>query len=328
MVWTLLLLACSSTVPQTPEPALVEVRGETMGTTWMVKIAGEADAATVQAGSQNVLDIVNQRMSTWLEDSEIARVRQGPGPVPVSDETAMVVRSSLVIARKTGGAFDPTVQPLVEVWGLHGNPRSAPPTDQELRDALGQVGWNKVTVRGPRGASTIDAGGTALDLSAIAKGHAVDRVSDWLSAEGHPDHLVEVGGEVRARGSKHGAPWALGIDVPEEGSAPGSQFAAIATLEDQAMATSGNYRNHYQAGEVKVVHTLNPRTGRPAIGRVASASVVAPTCLEADGWATSLMVLGEPGLSHIRKDKDLEALLILSTDEGFTQVKTEGFPAE
>ena len=165
-------------------------------------------------------------------------------------------------------------------------------------------------------------------LSAIAKGHAVDRVSNWLVEQGHDNHLVEVGGEVRASGSKHGRPWTLGVDVPEEATAPGSQFAAIVSLTDQAMATSGNYRNHYMAGDVKVVHTLDPRIGTPALGEVASATVVAQDCRTADGWATALMVLGQPGLEHIREADGVDALLILAGDDGFTQVITAGFPAQ
>lgn len=331
--WVVLAGCAAPVDPATPRSpveseALNELRGEALGTTWMVKWRGSV-GADVQPVVEAVLAEVDQRMSTWRDDSELLAVRAGPGPVPVSEETAMVVREALVLAEATGGAFDPTVQPLVELWGFHGKRRTDPPSEAELAEALAQVGWDRVELgRDPSGRPTVDAHGAALDLSAIAKGHAVDRVSNALSAMQLADHLVEVGGEVRASGTGPQGAWKLGIDRPEEGLAPGQELAAVAALTNAAMATSGNYRNTYEIDGQRVVHTLDPRTGRPALGTVASATVVAPDCRTADGWATALMVLGpEQGLPLIEARPDLDALLLVVDGDGFAVERSSGMGA-
>ena len=152
----------------------------------------------------------------------------------------------------------------------------------------------------------------------------MDRVSDALSAMHLADHLVEVGGEVRAMGRGAGGPWRLGIDRPEEGLAPGQQLEAVTALTNRGMATSGNYRNTYEVDGVRVVHTLNPRTGRPSIGTVASSTVVAPDCRTADGWATALMVLGpDEGIRLIDARPGVDALLLGGREDGgFEHVKS------
>lgn len=329
----LALAACGASVSVDPATtrspvaaeSLNEVRGEALGTTWMVKWVGQP-GAEVKPVVERVLADVDRQMSTWRDDSELAAIRAADGPVVVSEETAFVVREALSLAEATGGAFDPTVQPLMELWGLHGAKREAPPTDDELASVLASVGWARVAVgRDEAGLPTVDSGGTALDLSAIAKGHAVDRISEALSGLHLPDHLVEVGGEVRAMGSGPKGPWRLGVDRPEEGLAPGQKLAAVATLTNVGMATSGNYRNTYEVDGVKVVHTLDPRTGRPALGTVASATVLAPDCRSADGWATALMVLGaDQGMPLIEARPELEALLLVSEQGGFKQVRSTG----
>ncbi len=320
------LLAVAGCHAAAPTLEVHELRGEALGTTWMVKWRG-ASPGGVREAVERALDEVDRRMSTFRDDSELAAIRRADGPVPVSEETAEVVEEALRLAEATGGAFDPTVQPLVELWGIHGPRRTAPPTDAEIAAATARVGWHRVRLgRDPEGRPTIDAGGTALDLSAIAKGHAVDRVSHALSALHLPDHLVEVGGEVRAMGRGPAGPWRLGIDRPVEGLAPGQQLAGVAVLTNVAMATSGNYRNAYEVEGQRVVHTLDPRTGRPALGRVASATVVAPDCRTADGWATALMVLGpDQGLPLVEARPDLDALLLLAGPDGrFEAVRSSG----
>ena len=175
-------------------------------------------------------------------------------------------------------------------------------------------------------------GGTALDLSAIAKGHAVDRVANALSALGAADQLVEVGGEVRAQGSGSEGPWRLGIDRPTRPDAPprapGADLYAVVRLANAGLATSGNYRNRYDLDGRAVVHTMDPRTGQPFDSPVLSASVIAPDCRTADGWATALMVLGEAGLTLVEARPDLEALLLVDDGQsGLAERATAGFGA-
>jgi thiamine biosynthesis lipoprotein len=265
----------------------------------------------VQADAEAVLAEVDAQMSTWREDSEISAVRRG-GEVTVSPDTVDVVRDALALAAATDGAFDPTVQPLMEVWGFHSGSRTpAAPAPEALEAARAQVGWTRVRT----GPDWVDAGGTALDLSSIAKGHAVDRVSTALSRRGLANHMVEVGGEVRVAGEGPRGVWALGIDAPEEGAAPGQRFVAVAELVNHALATSGNYRNLVEVDGRKVHHTMDPRTGQPAVSDVASASIVAPTCREADALATAVMVLGaEAGLALLEARPDVEGLVLVSGD--------------
>lgn len=322
-------LLSGACAPPPPTPVLHELRGEALGTTWSVKWLGDRPSeAEADAAIRGALAEVDQRMSSWRQDSELSAIRAAGGPVAVSEETAEVIAAALALAQATGGAFDPTVEPLMEVWGFRKERREHAPTDAEVEAARARVGWWKVRLDRADGRPTVDGGGTALDLSAIAKGHAVDRVSHALSALGAADQLVEVGGEVRAHGAGPAGPWRLGVDRPEEGLAPGAELAAVVELVNASLATSGNYRSVRELDGQRVVHTMDPRTGRPYASAVASASVVAPDCRTADGWATALMVLGEAeGLAAIEARPDLEALLLVSTPDGFREVRSSGMAA-
>lgn len=314
MRWLLLLLTACGAPQAVPATGYTRLAGEGLGTTWVVQwsdVPGVYDTAVREAVLAALRD-VDEGMSTWRDDSDLARVRAREGPVAVREDTAFVVREALALAQATGGAFDPTVQPLVELWGFHGGPRQAWPDDEELAAARARVGWQRVSVVLDGGQATVDAGGTALDLSAIAKGHAVDRVLHAVAALGATDIFVEVGGEVRAAGrSPRGGPWTVGIEAPDPGGAPQAAVVATTALANAAMATSGNYRTAYALDGRPVHHTLDPRTGLPAKERVLSATVIAPDCRTADGWATAMMVLGTAGLPLIEARPMLDAWLVL-----------------
>lgn len=324
----LLLLVGACVAPPEPAPSH-RLQGEAMGTTWSVTWLGEGPAeAEAEARIVSTLQAIDAAMSTWRDDSELSAVRRGPGPVPVGEETYAVVRAALELAEATDGAFDPTVEPLMELWGFRGNPRSEPPDDDAVAAALASVGWRRVGLERIAGVPHVDAGGTALDLSAIAKGHAVDRVSGELSALGATDHLVEIGGEVRAAGAGPSGAWRLGVDQPIEGGVPGRQLAATVRLSNAGLATSGNYRNTYLVDGQRLAHTMDPRTGRPHASAVLSASVIAPDCRAADGWATALMVLEpEAGLRLIEARPGLEALLLVSDGSGLAARRSSGMGA-
>jgi thiamine biosynthesis lipoprotein len=283
-----------------------------MGTTWSVKTSSSASAGDLTSAVETVLADVDAKMSTWRDDSELAAVRVGSGPVDVSLETAEVVLAALALAERTGGAYDPTVQPLMELWGFH-EPRATWPTDQEIDEATRAVSWGRVSVDVSGNTATVDAGGTSLDLSSIAKGHAVDRVSEVLVSMHSSDHLVEVGGEVRVMGrSASGDPWLVGIEQPTGAGG----FVKVLSVTDAAVATSGNYRNLHVLEGREVPHTMDPRTGRPATSAVLSATVVGSDCMTADGWATALMVLGVGGLGSLERVEGLEALVLIADSRG------------
>lgn len=300
--------------------AFSHLTGETMGTMWSVKTLPVEGAADAESAIQSILDTVDAQMSTWRADSELSLVRAGEGPVPVSAETASVVQAALNLAQETGGAYDPTVQPLMEMWGFHGDAPMRWPSDADISAAKAQMGFEKVKVSLGEN-PTVDAGGTALDLSSIAKGFSVDWVSNALSGRGSTDYMVEVGGEVRVAGhNERGEPWAIGVDRVDGGEG----FAAILSVTNVAVATSGNYRNKRLIDGREVGHTMDPRTGQPADTDVLSATVVAPDCQTADGWATALMVLGVEAIPMINHLPDTEALLLMGDRAAPTVVMSDG----
>jgi len=319
------LVGCGST-PKRVEPVLLQ--GEALGTTWSVKWIGDFDAEVARQETEAVLAEVDAAMSTWRDDSELSRARRSDGPLDVSEPTWDVTRRALTLAEETGGAFDPTVQPLMELWGFHGQERTSWPTDEEIVAAQARTGWEKVALGRSNGRGTIDVRGTALDLSAIAKGYSVDRVSGALSGLGILAHLVEVGGEVRAQGrGPGGGGWLLGIDAPSGEGAPGSQLVGVVPLMNSAMATSGNYRNRRSIGGRAVGHTMDPRTGRPAEDAPLSVTVLAPSCTLADGWATALMVLGaDRGLRAMEARPELQAVFVVQGEGGWELRSTQAMP--
>lgn len=321
------LVGCSGEPPAT----WCAVGGEAFGTTWTAKWRapdGVCDDQAVGGAAGDALAEVDRQMSTWRDDSELSAVRRGPGPVPVSRDTAEVVRSALALAEVTGGAFDPTVQPLMEVWGFHAREGVTEPGPEALSAARALVGFRRVTVSEEPDGPRVDAGGAALDLSAIAKGHGVDRVFTALSRRGIGDLMIEVGGEVRVGGSGPAGLWRLGVDAPVEGNAPGAELAARIGFTNAAMATSGNYRNLVDLGGRRVHHTMDPRTGAPAQTDVASVTVIGPDCRLADGLATAVMVLGaDAGLSLLEGWGDVEGLVLVAEPDGFVHRRTSGMAA-
>ena len=281
-------------------------RGKTMGTTYNVKFTGAFDrqqqVERIKERVESILLDIDLKMSTYRKDSEVSRFnsfRKSGLPFGVSRETALVVQKALDIGRASGGAFDVTVAPLVNLWGfgpektkrLHRLQRF-PPLQKDIDRILRRVGQQHLSVDLRKNALIKKNPGLAIDLSAIAKGYAVDRLAQYLQSQDILHYLVEVGGELRALGHKEGPgqrPWVVAIESPFPSTSPRKALS----LNNQAMATSGNYRNYYETQDGKSYsHTLNPKTGWPVTHNLASVSVIADECMEADAWATAFMVLG------------------------------------
>lgn len=320
----------------TPRPAAREhvlLEGPTMGTTWHVTVVGPGVAASGEAlrsAVQSALDLVNQAMSTYDPDSELSQFNRAPAgvPVPVSEPTVRVMRRALEVAERSGGAFDPTVLPLVLAWGFGGNDRTEPPTIEEIAIAADLVDYHSVVVDTDARTLTKVRDGTCADLSAIAKGFGVDQVCRALDDAGRTDYLVEVGGEVRARGKNpRGADWRVGIDRPDPAIERSGAIQTAVAISGVALATSGDYRNFRVLDGQRVSHTIDPRTGHPIRHALASVSVIAATCMDADALATCVNVLGpEAGLEFIEAIPDTEAYLIIRQPAGTFEVKaTPGF---
>ena len=308
------------------------IKGQTMGTTYHVVLANpnvlSPPRAVVQAKIDSLLRTVNLQMSTYLEESEITRFNRFAGrePFRVSPAFTRVLKLALKIYDESGGAFDVTVGPLVNLWGFGTDgQRATPPDPARIRKILKQVGSRYITIVND---STIRKTNPAiqLDFSAIAKGYGVDAVAGMLQKLGFSNFLVEIGGEVVTRGGKNGQPWKIGIDRPLPEALPGTELEKILELHDAAMATSGDYRNYFTSGDSAYSHEIDPRTGRPVRNMVASATVLAPSCMEADAMATALMVMGaKKGLAWVESKTGVEAFIILHDGKNFKEIGSSGF---
>ncbi|MEZ4333286.1 MAG: FAD:protein FMN transferase [Myxococcota bacterium] len=291
--------------PPGPSPDVLVLDGDTMGTTWEVRIAGpdldEALREQARAEIDKRLAEIDLWFSTWRPDSEIARFNASRDhePFPVSSPTAELVAYAVELCKWSGGAFDVTVAPLVARWGFgHGARLDDPPSEAEIQDYLDHTGAEIIHV----GRGNPKSGGflhkmdphVEIDLSAIAPGYAADHVAVGLFALGREDFLVEIGGEIFAAGQRpDGRPWRVAIEEPADEPTDGAhRIHAVVELSNQGLATSGDYRAYYLEDGRRMSHTIDPRTGRPIESGVASATVIAPTAAQADGFATAVMVLG------------------------------------
>ena len=316
MATALLLAACGEkTGGETSKLA-----GETMGTTWHVSIAQKLDApaqAALQQRIDSALEAVNDSMSTYREQSELMRYNHNPAttPQPVSDGLRRVIGKALEISVQSDGVYDITVGPLVNLWGFGPVKRQDKPSDAEIAAALQHVGYHKLQLT-DAGLAKNDPQ-VFIDLSSIAKGYGVDVVAETLLDGGYTNFIVEIGGEVRASGSKYGTPWRVGIERPEQGLATGEGVENIIVMNAKlpAMATSGNYRQYAERGGEMAYHIVDPRDGRSHSSRLLSATVLAADCMTADGYATALMVLGDQKALAFADKYNLAAELILAGDD-------------
>lgn len=287
--------------------------GKTMGTTYNIVYLDEANR-DFQTSIDSLLVVFNESLSTYVPDSELSQFNLRDTIDFKLPYFLPVLKASKTVFEKTGGAFDPTVGPLVNVWGFGpGGPELKDSTDINL--LLKLVGFEKIEFDEKQLRKKIP--GIYLDFSAIAKGYGVDVVGDFLRAKGIENFLIEIGGELVARGvNEKGELWKVGVNRPEE-SANASDLISIIALQDRGMATSGNYRNYYVKDSVKISHTINPATGYPVNHNLLSATVLAKDCMTADAYATALMVLGtEKAIALDSALKEIEVFLIYSDATG------------
>jgi FAD:protein FMN transferase len=302
-----------------PRPEL-RLEGRTMGTTWHVTLVGRGSTADLQEKIERRLEEINQRLSTYREDSEIRRFnrfRRVGEEFPISGDFLRVMKVAARVFELSGGAWDGTVMPLVDLWGFGpAGPMDEPPAEEKIASRLAEIGFAKIEIR-DSGALVKRDPSVTLDLSSIAKGYGVDQVAELVRREGFTDFIVEIGGEVRAGGTRRdGRPWRVGINRPRADAAP-DEIYRVAFLGDEAFATSGDYRNYFARDGVRYSHIIDPRTGRPVTNRVVSVSIRAPDCTLADGLATAVMVMGaEAGLALVERLEDVEGLVVVETPEG------------
>lgn len=283
-----------------------------MGTSWSAHVVAAPD--DVAARIQAELDRVVAEMSHWDPSTALSRFnRSDPGRwQPLPPGFATVLATALDIAEKSGGAFDPAMGALVDLWGFGPpGPRTGVPDAAEIEAARFISGARHIEQDDHRARRTTAP--AALDFSGIAKGHGVDRVAELLCGMALPDFLIEVGGELRGEGIKpDGQPWWVDFEP-----APGSPLVTLRTaLHGLSIATSGDYRRNFSHAGRHYAHTIDPRTARPVENQVASVTILHPSCMVADAWATALGVLGPEGMALAARE-GLAAHMVVRGEAGF-----------
>jgi thiamine biosynthesis lipoprotein len=305
-----------------------ELSGATMGTTYSVKIPRLPKGVERQVLERDIaaiLETVNAQMSTYRPDSELSRFNAGQSVswAVVSPDTLAVVDEALRVSRLSGGAFDPTIGPLVDLWGF--GPGSGPraiPSRARIEAILPATGYRHVRTAASPPALGKDRRDIRVDLSGIAKGFGVDKVAEHLERVGVGYYLVEIGGELRGRGyNAQGSVWRVGIERP---AALGT-VQRVVRLGGQGLATSGDYRIFFERDGARYSHILDARDGRPVDHGLASVTVIAPTAMQADALSTALMVLGpEAGLELARRE-GVAAFFIARKGDGFVETASPEF---
>lgn len=328
VLWALTVAALAGCSFQDDEK-IWEISGGIFGTTYHINVVlpeGKERLQTLAQGIQNELEQVDAAMSTWKDDSELSRLNQKPDQsewTTLSPPLFEVIERAQEIAELTGGAFDVTIGPVVNLWGF--GPEARPvevPSASELDDVLAVTGYRYLE---------LDAAARAvrskqpqyIDLSGIAKGYGVDAVARFLDSEGVGAYLIEIGGEVRVNGRKpDGGAWRLAIEEPSEQA---RRVNKIVAMDRQAMATSGDYRNYYESEGQRYSHTIDPSTGKPVTNTLASVTVIADDSMTADALATAFTVMGYEQAMSLATRENIPAYFIVRGDGGFDTHQAPAF---
>lgn len=277
-------------------PIIATLGGHSMGTTWSVRlvVAAQRDLRPLHDGITARLNEIIVQMSTWEEAALISRFNRAPAGTgfTLPEEFSAVLAAALDVARASDGAFDPSIGPLVALWGFgaHAGAQQRPDATT-LASTRARCGWQRLAWQ--PGQPLLQPGGLELDFSAIAKGYAVDHISAWLQHCGVTAALVEVGGELRGYGHKPDATaWRVLVETGPEEDAAADWPARVLALDGLAVATSGDHYHHYRDADGLVSHSLDPRSGQPVAMTTAAVTVLANSAMLADAWATALTVLG------------------------------------
>jgi FAD:protein FMN transferase len=290
--------------------------GFTQGTTYSMvyENMNNIPPDSMKVKVDKILDDFDMSLSVYKDSSIISRLNRNEDAVPDSFFVEVFQKSALV-SDMTGGAFDITVAPLVAAWGF-GPDAHKNFTDSKRDSLLSLVGMDKVSLVNGRLVKTDPR--VKLDVNAIAQGYSVDVICRYFDSRGIKNYLIEIGGEVRAKGKKNGNLWRIGIDKPADNNmSPGQDLEAIIRISDKALATSGNYRKFFVEDGIKYSHTIDPHTGYPTKNTILSASILADDCSMADGIATACMVMGtQKTIEFIKRHPEFRAYLIFSNDAG------------
>jgi len=326
----LVLTGCATQPPM--HEALLS--GQTMGSAWTVKIAGDlpVSAEALRAGVQARFDVVNLALSTYRADSALSRfnVDDSGHWVDIDPELGEVLAYALGLAEASGGAYDITVGPLVNLWGFGPDPSTRRvPENAAIEAARARVGWSKVQVDASKRRAR-KAPGVRVDLSSLGKGRGVDRVAEYLDGQGISNYLIDLSGKLRAHGvNLHREPWRVAVEAPEPDVTSGRPpfEPEIVTLENESVATAGDYRRFFEIDGRHYSHIIDPRTGWPVTHATISASAIAAGCMEADALATVFMAMAPEDAVALANRRRLPALLISRHEAEYRLTHTDAWPS-
>jgi thiamine biosynthesis lipoprotein len=306
-----------------------------MGTTYHVKVVTgvHQEISGLKEKIEKRLHEINQSMSTYIKASEISRfndLHRVGEKFKISNDFFQVLKVAKEIYQLSDGAWDGTVNPLVDLWGFgRGGRKNEVPPKNQITALLPAIGFHQIEVIAP-GYLIKKQAAVTLDLSSIAKGYGVDQVAGVIRNAGFHNYLVEIGGEVFASGVRRdGQQWRVGINRPRKDAAFNDVYKVV-HLRDQAFATSGDYRIFFEVNGIRYSHVIDPKTGYPVSNGVVSVSIIADTCTFADGLSTAIMVMGhEKGLRLINRLDHVEGLIVVEgPDKRLVNFYSKGFNVE
>jgi thiamine biosynthesis lipoprotein len=307
----------------------MSITGKTMGTIFSIKIVDDKNLSNdyyfLESEINELLKEINRQMSTYIKDSEISRFNDydSTGWFNISYNFASLLKTALEVSSISEGAFDITVGPLVNLWGF-GPELKKPevPGVKELLEAKSKTGYKFIEVRVDSPSVKKDKSEIYLDMSAIAKGYAVDKVAELLSSKKIINYMVEIGGEVRTGGKNNKEEsWKIGIETPDSPS----NVQKVISISNYSIATSGDYNNYFEENGIRYSHTIDPRTGMPITHKLASVTVIHSNCTLADAYATAINVMGPTvGYDFALKEK-LIIYMIVREESGFEEKLTPQF---
>jgi thiamine biosynthesis lipoprotein len=304
---------------------LIKIAGETQGTSYHITYKSY-NGENYKNEIDSVLHDFDMSLSTYKPASIISRINSNDKTAIADEYFIEVFNKSVEVAKETAGAFDITVAPIVNAWGFGFTDKAS--IDSTLIDSLLQfVGIEKVRLSGNKVVKSKPE--IMLDCNAIAQGYSVDVISAYLESQGIKNYLVEIGGELNAKGKKNNNElWKVGIDKPLDNSSENNrELQVILQLENKSLATSGNYRKFYEKGGAKYAHSIDPKTGYPVQHNLLSVTIIADDCMSADAYATACMVMGlEKSKEFLKQHPELDAYLISSSNkEEYEIFETKGF---
>ncbi len=320
---SLLLLFLSACSKDDNESKLkIELQGHTMGTQYHISVVSpprlSLDKKKLKNNIDHILGEISQQMSTYIVDSQISKFNQTKEMAwfSVSGDFIKLVKAAQEVSIMTEGSFDISISPLVDLWGFGPEIKDKTPNAQMLQDVKQGVGFELLDYQEDPPALKKRHERLHIDLSAIAKGFAVDKISQYLIQQDLVNHLVEIGGEIRAQGTNQaGEKWRVAIETPDSDKKTASK---VLEITNRAVATSGDYRNFYIENGKRLSHIINPKTGEPIKHKLASVTVLHNSAMLADAFATALMVMGEDRGKRFVDEQDLSVYMIIREQDAYS----------